>query len=94
VSGRTDELGQLARVFERMAREIYQRVEKLKEQVSLLKIEIDEARKERQVAEIVGSDFFSELQTKARSMRERKQQGEAGTPAPDKPKRKSKKDKE
>ncbi len=72
VTPRTDELGQLARVFERMAREVYQRVEKLREQVSLLRIEVDEAKKARQVKEIVESDFFSDLQDKARAIRSRR----------------------
>ena len=92
VTPRTDELGQLARVFERMANEIYTRVEKLKEQVSMLRIEVDEAKKAKQVAEIVDSDFFSDLQNKAREVRQRKATGGTSTttaPA-DKPKKKSK----
>lgn len=50
-----DELRQLARVFVRMAREVQSREERLKEQVQALRIEIDEAWKAQQVAEITES---------------------------------------
>lgn len=52
VSGRDDALGQLARVFNRMASEVKLREERLKRQVQDLRIEIDEARQEKKVAEI------------------------------------------
>jgi two-component system, cell cycle response regulator len=69
VAARDDALGQLARVFQRMAREVYERERRLKEQVQQLRIEIDEARAARQVAEITDTDYFRELQEKARSLR-------------------------
>jgi HAMP domain-containing protein len=67
---RTDELGQLARVFEKMAKEIQSREMELKRQVVALKIQIDQKKRESQVNEIVDSDFFQGLREKARIMRE------------------------
>ena len=71
VSTRTDELGQMARVFQRMAREVYAREQGLKQQLQALRIEIDETKKAKQVAELTGSDSFADLQARARKMRER-----------------------
>jgi GAF domain-containing protein len=47
----------------------YLRVQTLTRQVEELQIQIDEAKKERQVAEIAGSDYFKDLQARAREMR-------------------------
>jgi len=69
VSTRPDELGQLARVFQRMAQEIAAREEQLKQQIQVLRIEIDEVKKSRQVAEITETDYFQELQEKAKILR-------------------------
>src|SRR5215211_5051463 len=52
VAARADALGQLARVFQRMAREVRTREERLQREVRELRIEIDEAHQARQVAEI------------------------------------------
>lgn len=68
---RQDEIGQLARVFQRMAKEVFTRVERLKQQVAELKIVIDEKKVSEQVSEITGSDYFLDLQTKAHSLRNR-----------------------
>ena len=69
VAARSDELGQLARVFQRMAREVYAREQRLKQEVYRLRIEIDEARTARQVAEITETDYFQELQRKVDTLR-------------------------
>ncbi|HLF27900.1 MAG TPA: cyclic nucleotide-binding domain-containing protein [Anaerolineae bacterium] len=69
VAERTDELGQLARVFQRMVREVYAREQRLKQQVAELRIEIDEGKQARQVAEITETEYFQELQRKARKLR-------------------------
>jgi GAF domain-containing protein len=47
----------------------YLRVRKLTEELATLRIQIDEAKKERQVAEITGSEYFKDLQSRARDMR-------------------------
>jgi len=69
VARREDALGQLARVFQRMAREVFKREQRLKAQVQQLRIQIDEARAARKVAEITDSDFFRDLQEKASKLR-------------------------
>ncbi len=70
---RRDELGKLARMFEKMAQEVYNREQNLKRQLQALKIEIDESRKSREVKEIVETDFFKDLKVKAQNMRDRRQ---------------------
>ncbi len=71
VAGRDDELGRLARVFQNMAREVRAREERLKSEVQKLKIEIDEARKQREVAQVLESDFAQDLLNKAKQLRQR-----------------------
>jgi signal transduction histidine kinase len=72
VAVRKDELGRLALVFQRMAREVAAREQKLKREVLELRIEIDVVRQQKQVREIVDTDFFRDLQIKARAMRARR----------------------
>jgi HAMP domain-containing protein len=67
-----DEVATLAHVFELMVSKVYQREQTLRRQVEELKIEIDEVKRQKQVSEIVDSDFFQDLRSKARTMRERK----------------------
>jgi two-component system cell cycle response regulator len=69
VAGRNDALGQLARVFQRMAAEVRSREQRLKQEVQQLRIEIDEARAARQVAEITQTEYFQDLQAKASKLR-------------------------
>ena len=71
VAQRADELGQLARVFQSMAREVYAREQRLKQQLQELRIEIDEVKKAQQVAEITETDYFRELSEKAQRLRAR-----------------------
>jgi len=73
VARRTDELGQLARIFQKMAQQVHLREQRLKQQVQELKIEIDEAKRQKQVKEIVETDFFQDLVGKAQTLRQRKQ---------------------
>lgn len=68
---RKDEFGQLARVFQEMARQVTVRQQKLKKQVTALKIEIDDVKRQQQVKEIVDTDFFQDLTTKALTLRQR-----------------------
>ncbi len=69
VAARNDELGQLARVFQRMAIEVYAREQRLKQEVRELRIEIDRTRAAQQIAEITDTDYFRTLQEKARQLR-------------------------
>jgi methyl-accepting chemotaxis protein len=68
ITGSGDELGHLARVFSRMALEVQAREERLKKQVEQLRIEIDEVKKARQVAEITEADYFRDLRQHAAEM--------------------------
>jgi hypothetical protein len=67
-----DEISQLSRVFGKMALEVIGREEALRAEVAQLRIEIDESKKARQVEEIVESDYFRDLQAKARRLREKR----------------------
>jgi two-component system cell cycle response regulator len=69
VALRDDALGQLARVFRRMAKEVQTREQRLREQVEQLRIEIDDARAARQVVEITETDYFRDLETKVDELR-------------------------
>lgn len=69
VATRSDELGQLARVFQQMAREVAAREQRLVAELQQLKVEIDLVKRDHQVAEITESDYFSQLQQKAQSLR-------------------------
>lgn len=71
VAHRPDELGQMARVFQKMAREVHWREQQLVQEVQKLKIEIDHVKKSRQVADLTENNHFQELQRKARQMRNR-----------------------
>jgi CheY-like chemotaxis protein len=71
VVARTDELGTLARVFQRMASEVQAREERLKTQLTQLQVEVDEARKNKQVEEITSGGFFQYLRGRADKLRTR-----------------------
>jgi methyl-accepting chemotaxis protein len=72
VAERGDELGQLARVFQNMCREVYAREERLRQEVHQLRIEIDQVKQQRQVSEITGSDYFQDLQARAKEIRRKR----------------------
>lgn len=76
VAQRRDKLGHLAKVFQSMAREVQLREQRLKAQVQELTIEIDRSREARQVAEITETDYFQDLQAKARTLRARPAPGD------------------
>lgn len=65
----SDELGLMARVFSRMAVEVQAREAALKQQVKALEIQIDHAKRNKQVEEITESDFFKDLQRKKEQLR-------------------------
>lgn len=69
VAARTDPLGQLARLFQRMERAVYAREQRLQQEVRELRIVIDEARQARQVAEITETDYFQRLRSQAGQLR-------------------------
>lgn len=67
-----DEISELAETFSFMVDKVRVREITLKRQVEELKIEIDEVKRQQQVHEIVDTDFFQDLQAKARAARVRK----------------------
>jgi two-component system, cell cycle response regulator len=76
VAARADALGQLGRVFQRMASEVKAREERLQREVQALRIQIDESRKARQVAEITETEYFRDLRQKAQNLRAKRGNGE------------------
>ncbi len=54
------------------ALEAYIREQSLQQQIQQLRIEIDEVKRQKQVSEIVDTDFFQSLTEKARAMREQR----------------------
>jgi HAMP domain-containing protein len=80
-SATADEIGQLSKVFGRMAEEVLQREARLRQQIVELRIEIDEAKKAREVEEITGTDYFQTLQARARELRRGMQRTPTGEPS-------------
>lgn len=64
-----DELDRLSKVFELMVGKVEHREQNLRIQVQKLQIEIDESKRQNQVSEIVDTDFFRDLQSKAEELR-------------------------
>ncbi|KAA3645057.1 MAG: HAMP domain-containing protein [Chloroflexi bacterium] len=71
-----DEIGRLADVFDIMVEKVYEREQKLLRQVAELRIEIDKGQQSEQVDEIVETDFFRELQSRAAKLRQERDQDE------------------
>ncbi|KXK21794.1 MAG: sensor protein [Chloroflexi bacterium OLB15] len=70
---RSDEIGETAQVFAKMTREVYDREQKLKQEVRRLEIQIDHAKREREVKQITETDYFQQLQSKAKNMRDQQE---------------------
>ncbi len=67
------EVGQLARVFASMTKQVYVRETALRKQVEGLKIVIDEAKRKKAVSEITDSEFFQRLSERAAEIRAKQQ---------------------
>ncbi|MCB9110293.1 MAG: hypothetical protein H6634_03505 [Anaerolineales bacterium] len=65
-----DEIETMQGVFKGMIDKVYKREEILRQQVRDLKIEIDQSKRQKQVSEIVDSEFFQDLRVKAQRMRD------------------------
>jgi CHASE3 domain sensor protein len=63
------------------ALEAYIREQGLRQQIQQLRIEIDEVKRQKQVDEIVETDFFQDLQAKARAIRTRSPRARPDAPA-------------
>jgi hypothetical protein len=62
-----------------MAREVRAREDRLKAQVRELRIEIDEARQAKRVAEITDTEYFKDLRARASDLRRVVEGGESST---------------
>ncbi|MFO1540552.1 MAG: cache domain-containing protein [Chloroflexota bacterium] len=85
-AARTDEVGALARAFRRMGAEVLERERRLREQVARLTVVVDRRKVDAEVGEITDTDFFRDLQSRAREMRRRDaapDPGAAGEPPRD-----------
>ncbi|HEY1014007.1 MAG TPA: GAF domain-containing protein [Herpetosiphonaceae bacterium] len=61
---------------------IYAREQHLRQEIQQLRIEIDQSKQERMIAEITETDFFRDLQQKARDHRAKKSAAEQRPPPP------------
>jgi HAMP domain-containing protein len=75
-----DDVGRLARVFSRMAEQVAQREQALREQVRALRVEIDHERRHQAVTQVTDSDFFRDLLQRAQELRLRMQQDKEPDP--------------
>ncbi len=73
-SKNTDEIDVLAHNFAIMVSKVDKREQGLRQQLQQLRIEIDDSKRNKQVSEIVDSDFFRDLKDKAQEMRNRAHQ--------------------
>jgi CRP-like cAMP-binding protein len=64
-------LAAVADAVERMVKAVKEREEQLRQEVAQLRIEIDEAKRKRQVEEITETDYFQQLSQQARNLRKR-----------------------
>ena len=71
-AARGDEVGVLARRFDRMADQVQQRQRALEQRVASLEVEIDQAQREQSVQRITGSRSFADIQARAARLRERR----------------------
>ena len=67
----TDEVSLLSRLFGKMAAEVVQREQSLRQEVQQLRIEIDQSKRAREVQDVTDNEFFRALQTRARDLRTR-----------------------
>lgn len=70
-----EELRETQRQLEAAHQQLARENVDLKQRIADMKVEIDEAKRAEHVSEIVDSDYFRDLQARARQMRERGRQG-------------------
>ena len=71
LKAQNNELAAFARILEKTAKEVVSRTKAMKAEIKTLKVEIDQQKKEKQVKEIIETDFFKELELKAKTLRDR-----------------------
>lgn len=70
-AARSDEVGELARAFQRMGTEVVEREARLREQVQQLTVQIDRSRVDSEVEQITESEYFQRLKAQADELRRR-----------------------
>jgi len=69
-SGQRDRsISALAAEFAQMAAQVQQREKELQKELTILRVQIDDKKRKRQVDEIVDSDYFQSLKSQARKLR-------------------------
>lgn len=71
-----DKAAQLLSAFFKMVRSVRAREDDLKQQLEMLTLEIDEARRKREFAELTSTDFYANLKEQARKLREQRRAGQ------------------
>jgi CRP-like cAMP-binding protein len=71
---RDSSLSALAADFVRMATQVREREEKLKQEVAQLRIEIDETKRSQEVKQITSSDYYLSLKEKLKALREEEEE--------------------
>jgi hypothetical protein len=66
-----DEVSQLSRLFGKMASQVINREQTLRQEVQQLKIEIDQAKRQREVSAVTDNEYFRALQSRVKEMRRR-----------------------
>ncbi len=72
IAVRGDEIGQTARHFKHLLQEMYAREQRLRQEVRRLEIQIDSAKREKEVRQITESEYFQDLQAKVKDLRRQK----------------------
>jgi hypothetical protein len=72
IAVRGDEIGQTARHFKHLLEEVYAREQRLRQEVRRLEIQIDSAKREKEVRQITESEYFQDLQSKVKNLRRQK----------------------
>ncbi len=85
VSQRTDEFGHTAEIVRRVAQEIYEREQQLKQTIQSLQIQVDKERESQEVEQITDSEYFQNLQKRVHEMRQRSEASDANPAQPDPP---------
>jgi CRP-like cAMP-binding protein len=67
-----DRAKQFLSEFFKMARNVHEREEKLKQQVEKLTLQIDEVRRRQEFEELTSSDFYANLKEQARKLRDQR----------------------
>jgi len=83
IAQRSDEFGFMAKVLGRMAKEIYEREQKLKQQIQSLRIQIDTDKQITEVKQITESDYFQNLQQRVKQIRKRADDSKTQADSPD-----------